>query len=66
MRPLFPRWPEWRPEWAVALIAGTAGAVLLKLPVETIGSRFGSIQKWRMFTIPVWKMIRATRLQSAR
>ncbi len=27
---LFPRWPEWRPEWAVALVAGTA--TLLFLP----------------------------------
>ena len=27
---LFPRWPEWRPEWALSLVAGTA--LLLFLP----------------------------------
>jgi len=27
---LFPRWPEWRPEWAIGLLAGTA--TLLFLP----------------------------------
>ncbi len=31
------------PGYIVALVAGTAAAALLKLPVETIGSRFGGI-----------------------
>src|SRR5437868_5010964 len=31
------------PGYIVALLAGTAAAVLLKLPIETIGTRFGGI-----------------------
>ena len=37
---------KWRPAWPgmlVAVAAATAGAALLHLPVETIGSRFGGI-----------------------
>ena len=37
---------RWRPNWPgmlIALVAVSAGAVLLHLPVETIGDRFGAI-----------------------
>lgn len=37
---------RWRPTWPgmlIALVAVSAGAVLLHLPVETIGDRFGAI-----------------------
>jgi SulP family sulfate permease len=40
---LTPRVTKRVPGYIVALIAGTAAAALLKLPVETIGSRFGGI-----------------------
>jgi len=48
---LFPRWPEWRPEWAIGLLAGTATllflpkllSVLLVSPKRT--SRYGSAVK---------------------
>jgi SulP family sulfate permease len=38
-----PRISKRVPGYIVALLAGTAGAALLHLPVETIGSRFGGI-----------------------
>jgi len=38
-----PRITKRVPGYIVALIAGTVGAVLLHLPVETIGTRFGGI-----------------------
>ena len=40
---LTPRVTKRVPGYIVALVVGTAGAALLKLPVETIGSRFGGI-----------------------
>ena len=38
-----PRITKRVPGYIVALVAGTAGAALLRLPVETIGTRFGGI-----------------------
>ena len=40
---LTPRITKRVPGYIVALVAGTAGAALLHLPVETIGTRFGGI-----------------------
>ncbi|MDD3178743.1 MAG: sulfate permease [Opitutaceae bacterium] len=41
---LWPKnWQRWVPGSIVALLLGTAAVVLLHLPVETIGSRFGGI-----------------------
>ena len=40
---LTPRITKRVPGYIVALVAGTAGAALLRLPVETVGSRFGGI-----------------------
>jgi SulP family sulfate permease len=37
---------RWRPSWPamlIAVVAGTCAAAILRLPVETVGSRFGEI-----------------------
>jgi len=47
------RWAAHVPGTIVALVAATAAALLLKLPVETIGSRFGGIpQGLPAFALP--------------
>jgi SulP family sulfate permease len=40
---MFMRFVKWVPGYIVALFAGTALVVIFKLPVETIGTRFGGI-----------------------
>jgi sulfate permease, SulP family len=37
------KWARYAPAYVVAMFAGTAAVMLLKLPVETIGTRFGGI-----------------------
>ena len=37
------RWARYAPAYVVAMFTGTAAVMLLKLPVETIGTRFGGI-----------------------
>ena len=47
------RWAAHVPGTIIALVAATAAALLLKLPVETIGSRFGGIpQGLPAFALP--------------
>ncbi len=50
---VIPRWIPRLPGSIVALVAGTAAAALFQLPVETVGSKFGSIPRGLpVFDIP--------------
>ena len=52
VQPQLRRWAAHLPGTLIALIGATLAVVLLKLPVETIGSRFGGIPQ----SLPGWQL----------
>lgn len=48
------KWGRWIPGSIIAVVVGTVAAVALKIPVETIGSRFGANAIPQGFPLPHW------------